>query len=97
MAKGKENETGDKYHFHVTLQPKSIPEEKSIIAFLKQIDNRDSCILTLENTTRAGDNGSLLTICEASDKAKYIQFVALFSEEDNIRADLDITKNISKE
>ena len=97
LAKGKENETGDKYHFHVTLQPKSIPKEESVIAFLKQIENRDSCRLTLENTTRAGDNGSLLTICEAPDKVKYSQFAELFSEEDNIRADLDITKNISKE
>ena len=88
-------ENGSKYEVKLTLRMNRFPEGNELDDFLKLIKNRDRCVLSFKNESVGQLVGNTLRVDHSIKPDDYQRFTDNFESNDDVTADLVITKNVT--
>ena len=88
-------ENGSKYEVKLTLRMNRFPEENELDDFLKLIKNRDRYVLSFKNESVGQIVGNTLRVDQSIKQDDYKCFTDNFESNDDVTADLVITKNVT--
>ena len=88
-------ENGSKYEVKLTLRMNRFPEGNELDDFLKLIKNRDRCVLSFKNESVGQLVGNTLRVDQSIKPDDYQRFTDNFESNDDVTADLVITKNVT--
>lgn len=87
-------ENGSKYEVKLTLRMNRFPEGSELDDFLKLIKNRDRYVLSFKNQSVGQHVGNTLRVDQSIKQDDYKRFTDNFESNDDVTADLVITKNV---